>query len=113
MKKIVSVPFARPGIPCARRPSLFPYEWVHVALVLGFAMRCQYSNSLPFLPMTEFAISQSQIIGNLQVADFAGVISNVGLVISMHASIASCMMFDVCNWVLYPRRGLSLLSCEM
>ncbi len=38
MKKIVSVPFARPGIPCASHPSSFPYEWVHVALVLGFAI---------------------------------------------------------------------------
>ena len=52
MKKIVSVPFARPGIPCASRPSAFPYEWVHVALVLGFAMRCRYSSSgvCRFLP---------------------------------------------------------------
>jgi hypothetical protein len=92
MKKIMSVSFAWPDIPCARHPSLFPYEWVHVALALGFAMRCQYSNSLPFLPMMEFAISQNQIIGNLQVTNFAGGISNVGLVISMHASIASCMI---------------------
>ncbi len=89
------------------------YEWVHVALILGFAMRCRYSNSLPFLPRIEFAISQSQIIGYLQVANFAIVISNVGLVISMHASIASCMMFNVHNWVLHPRRGSSLSSCKM
>ncbi len=38
MKKIVSVPFTLPGIPCAKRPSLFPYECIHVSLVFGFAI---------------------------------------------------------------------------
>ena len=44
------------GIPCTRRPSLFPYKWVQVALILGFAMRCCYSKSLPCSPSTEFTI---------------------------------------------------------
>jgi hypothetical protein len=70
MKKIVSVPFVRLGIPCASRPSLFPYEWVQVALVLGFAMRCHYSRSLPFSPSMEFAISHSQVIRNGRLAIF-------------------------------------------
>ena len=44
------------GIPCTRRPSLFPYKWVQVALILGFVMRCQYSKSLPCSPSTEVTI---------------------------------------------------------
>ncbi len=39
MKKSVSVPITRPGIPCASHPSLFPEEWDHVAHVLGFVIR--------------------------------------------------------------------------
>ncbi len=124
MKTIVSVPFARPGIPCASRPSSFPYKWVHVALVLGFAMRCWYSRSLLFSPITEFAISQSQVIGNERLAIFFANTScrsgytrvfslqlsrprywdaiYVGLVMSMHTNIASCMMLVVRDRVLYP-----------
>jgi len=113
MKKIVSVPFAGPGIPCVSRPSSFPCKWVHVALVLGFAMRCRYLRSLPFSPIMEFAISQSQVIGNERLVIFCADISKVGFVMSMHDNIASCMMLVVRDHVLYPR-GCSLLSsCKM
>ncbi len=84
MKKIVSSPFACPGIPCTRHLSSFPYEWVHVALVLGLAMRFQYSKSLPCLQITEFAISQSHGIGSFWLAIFAAVILKFGLVMLMH-----------------------------
>ena len=100
MKPIVSVPLVRPGIPCVSRPSSFPYEWVQVALVLGFAMRCRYSRSFPFSPSTEFTISQSHIIGNFRLAIFCADSLNVGLVMSIHAIIASCMMLVVRERVL-------------
>jgi hypothetical protein len=103
MKKIVSVPFAWPGIPCASRRSSFPYEWVQFALVLGFAMRCPYSRSSPFSPSTEFAILHIQVIGSFWLAIFYANCSKVGLVMLMHANIASCMMLVVRDCVLYLR----------
>ena len=70
MKKIVSVPFVWLGIPCASRPSLFPYEWVQVALVLGFAMRCRYSSSLPFSPIMELTFHIAKLLGIFDLPSF-------------------------------------------
>jgi hypothetical protein len=61
----------------------------------------------------EFAISHSHVIGNFCAAKLADKILNCGLVLLMHASIASCMMLVVLDWVLYPCPGLSLSSWVM
>ena len=47
LKKIVSVPFTRPDVPCARRPSLLPYDFIQRARYLGFPMSYLYSMSSP------------------------------------------------------------------
>jgi hypothetical protein len=65
-------------------------------------MRCQYSKSLPCLPSTEFAISQSHVDGSFGLAILAAKILKFGLVMLMHASIASCMMLIIRDRVLYP-----------
>jgi hypothetical protein len=80
MKNMVFVPVFQPGIPWASRPISFPYECVHVALVVWFAMRWRYSNSSPFSPMTEFAISQNQVMGILRADIFWGVTVYIVLV---------------------------------
>ncbi len=89
------VPVFHPGMPCSSRPSSFPYKCAHTAFVLGFAIRWQYYGSSLFLPITELAISQSRVMGNLHCDSWDGEILYFGLDISMHDSIASCMMF--CN----------------
>jgi hypothetical protein len=58
------------------------------------------------LPRTEFAILQSHINENFQVAGLAAEISNFGLVMLMHASIASCIILVVRDLVLYLWFGL-------
>jgi hypothetical protein len=49
----------------------------------------------------EFAILQNHINWNFWVDSLAAEISNVGLVMSMQASIASCMILVVRDLVLY------------
>ena len=47
MKKIVSGPFSRPGMPCARRPRLLSYKFLQRAQYMKLPMRWQYyTNSL-------------------------------------------------------------------
>ncbi len=66
-----------------------------------------------FSLITEFAILHSYVIGNFRTAKLAGKILNCGLVMLMHASIASCMMLVVFDQVLYPCHGSSLSSWVM
>jgi hypothetical protein len=92
-----------------------PANFIPVAPVLGFAIRCLYSSNLPLSPITAFAISQNPIIGSLLMDICCGVILNVVLVgvvaklskptssdamkvgwdTSTHNSMASCMMLQV------------------
>jgi hypothetical protein len=99
---MVFVPLFLPSIPWARRPSLLPYKCVQVALIAVLAIRCRYLSNSPSLPSTKLAILQSQLIGNMCVASLAVLGVNVGFVTSMQASIASCMMLVVHDWVLNP-----------
>jgi hypothetical protein len=48
----------------------------------------------------EFAISQNHINGNFWVASLAAEILNVGLVMSIQATIVSCMILVIRNLVL-------------
>ncbi len=49
MKKMVFVPLFCPGIPWARHPISFPYEFAQTAFVLGLPIRCLNSRCSPFL----------------------------------------------------------------
>ncbi len=60
--------------------------------------------------MTEFAILQSYINRNFLVASLAAEISNFGLVMLMHASMASCIILFVLDLVWYLWFGLLLSS---
>ncbi len=60
--------------------------------------------------MTEFAVLQSHINGNFLVAILAAEILNFGLVMLMHASIASCIILVVLDLVWYLWFGLLLSS---
>ncbi len=80
-------------------------------LVLGLAIRCQYSSSLPCLLSMELAILQNHINRNFRVASLATEILNVGLVMLMQASITSCMILVVRDLVLYQWGGSS--SCPV
>jgi hypothetical protein len=109
MKTIVFVPVFPPGMPCASWPSLFPYECAHTAFVLGFAIRWQYSSSSLLSPITKLAILQSHFMGDFCCHSWDGEILRVGLVMSMHDSIASCMM--LCDLMAHLLGvGLSSLS---
>ena len=96
---IVFVPVLRPGMPCASRPSSFPYEWDQIVLVAGLAIRWRYSRSSPLALITEFAISQNQDMGSLLHDICCGVTVNLGLAKSMQDSIASCIMLLVVDLV--------------
>jgi hypothetical protein len=78
-----------------------------VAPALGLAIKWWHSSSLPCLPRTELAIFAEQVIKNYWVASLAGKILNVGLVMLMHASIASCMILVIRDLLLYPCSGSS------
>ncbi len=133
---MVLVPVFQPGIPWASRPILFPYECIHVDLVLWFEIRWQYSKSLPLSPTTEFAILQNQVKGILRADICWGVTVYVvpvslgvaakfriprsadstylGFYMSTHDSIASCMMLvDVNLVVCLAVGGLLFSSWEM
>ena len=111
---IVFVPVLRPGMPCASRPSSFPYEWDQIFLVAGLAIRCRYSRSSPLVPMTECAISQNQAMGSFRRDICSGVTVNFGLAKSTHDNIASCIMLLVVDRVEYLcGGGSSSSSCEM
>ncbi len=81
-----------------------------MARVVGLAIRCQYSSSLPLFPITEFAISQNHVIGSLRRDICSGVTMKVGCVRSMHESIASCMMLLVVAHVMYLGVGCASSS---
>jgi hypothetical protein len=81
---------------------------------VGLAIRCQYSYSSPLVPRTKFAILQNHVIESLRWDICLGVTAKVGCVISMHESIASCMMLLVVARVVYLGVGcVLLLSQEM
>ena len=136
MKNMVLVPVFQPDIPWASQPISFPYECVHVDLVLWFETRWRYSKSSPLSPTTKFAISQNQFKGILR-ADICwgftvyvvpvslGVAAKfriprltdstyLGLYTFTHVSIAYCMMLVDVNLVLrLAAGGLSFSSWEM
>jgi hypothetical protein len=109
MKTIVFVPVFFPDMSYASRPSLFLYKCAHTAFVLGFAIRWQYSSSSPLSPITELVISQSHVMGNLHCDSWDGEILYIGLDMSMHDSIASCII--LCDLVVHCSEvGLSSSS---
>ena len=81
-----------------------------MARVAGFAIRWQYSRSLPFVPRTEFAIPQNQAMGSLRRDICSGVTVNSGLAKSIHDNIASCIMLLVVDHVEYLGGGGSSSS---
>jgi hypothetical protein len=66
-----------------------------------------------FAILSQLAILQSQVMGNLQVTSLAADTVNVCFVMSMQDSIASCMMFNALDQVLYPRGISSSSTWEM
>jgi hypothetical protein len=61
----------------------------------------------------ELAVLQKHINGNFWVASLAAEISNVGLVMLMQASIASCMILVVRDYDYQWGGLLSSSSCKM
>ncbi len=112
MKTIVFMPVFCPDMPCASWPSLFPYKCAHTAFVLGFAIMWPCHSSSLLSSITELAILQSHVMGNLRCDSWDGEILYVGLNMPMHDSIASCMM--LCDLVVHLLGVGSLSSsCEM
>jgi hypothetical protein len=72
METILFVSVFCPVMPCASRPSTFPYECDHTAFVLGFAITWHHSRRSPLSPITKFAILQSHVIGNLHCDSWDG-----------------------------------------
>ena len=70
----------------------------------------RYSRSSPFVPRTELAMSQNQVMGSRRRDICSGVTVKVGLAKSIHDNIASCMMLLVVDRVMYFRGGRSSSS---
>ena len=82
---MVSVPVVLPGIPCASCPISLPYKCCHVTLIALFAMRWRYSSSSLLCPSTALAMSQRNSSDSFWHTNCP-----IGMLLLMHAIIASC-----------------------